>query len=202
MNSLIVVVMFVFLAVGVGYGAGAGTFKTSADAINAITKTIGSLSGLIFLLLVISQFVAYFNYTNMATVAAVKMGYWLEHANLGSITLLVGFVLIVFVVGMLIPQIIPKWAMFAPVFVPLFMQLGVAPEAVLAAYRVGDSPTNVINPIMPYFALIVTFVQRYQKEAGIGTVIALMLPYAVILIVVWTILLVLWYALGIPFGPG
>ena len=202
MNSLIVVVMFVFLAVGGGYGAGAGTFKTSADAINAITKTIGSLSGLIFLLLVISQFVAYFNYTNMATVAAVKMGYWLEHANLGSITLLVGFVLIVFVVGMLIPQIIPKWAMFAPVFVPLFMQLGVAPEAVLAAYRVGDSPTNIINPIMPYFALIVTFVQRYQKEAGIGTVIALMLPYAVILIVVWTVLLVLWYALGIPFGPG
>lgn len=202
MNSLIVVVMFVFLAVGVGYGAGAGTFKTSADAINAITKTIGSLSGLIFLLLVISQFVAYFSYTNMATVAAVKMGDWLEHANLGSITLLIGFVFIVFVVGILIPQIIPKWAMFAPVFIPLFMRLGVAPEAVLAAYRVGDSPSNVINPIMPYFALIVTFVQRYQKEAGIGTVIALMLPYAVVLIVVWTILLVLWYALGIPFGPG
>ena len=104
--------------------------------------------------------------------------------------------------GILIPQIIPKWALFAPVFVPLFMQLGVAPEAVLAAYRVGDSPSNVINPLMPYFALIVTFVQRYQKDAGVGTVIALMLPYAVVLTVVWTLLLIVWLLLGIPFGPG
>lgn len=202
MSSLIVLVMLVFLGAGVGYGFGAGTIKSSLDAINAVVKTIGSLSGLIFLLLVISQFVAYFNYTNMATVTAVKMGGFLEQANLGSATLLAGFVLVVFVVGILIPQIIPKWALFAPVFVPLFMQLGVAPEAVLAAYRVGDSPTNVINPLMPYFALIVTFVQRYQKDAGVGTVVALMLPYAVILIVVWTLLLVAWYTLGLPFGPG
>jgi len=82
------------------------------------------------------------------------------------------------------------------------MQLGVAPEAVLAAYRVGDSPSNVINPLMPYFALIVTFVQRYRKDAGVGTVIALMMPYAVVLLVVWTVLLVVWHALGMPYGPG
>jgi aminobenzoyl-glutamate transport protein len=202
MSSLIVLVMFVFLGAGIGYGLGAGTIRSSLDAINAIVKTVGSLSGLIFLLLVISQFVAYFNYTNMATVAAVKMGGFLQQANLGAVPLLAGFVLVVFVVGMLIPQIIPKWALFAPVFVPLFMQLGVAPEAVLAAYRVGDSPTNVINPLMPYFALVVTFVQRYRKDAGVGTVVALMLPYAVVLIVVWTLLLLAWYALGLPFGPG
>ena len=104
----------------------------------------------------------------MGMVAAVKMGDALGHAGLGTMPLLTGFVLVVFVVGILIPQIIPKWALFAPVFVPLFMQLGVAPEAVLAAYRVGDSPSNVINPLMPYFALIVTFVQRYQKDAGVG----------------------------------
>jgi len=109
---------------------------------------------------------------------------------------------VVFVVGILIPQIIPKWAMFAPVFVPLFMQLGVAPEAVLAAYRVGDSPSNVINPLMPYFALIVTFVQRYRADAGVGTVIALMLPYAAALLAAWTALLVAWHALGLPYGPG
>jgi aminobenzoyl-glutamate transport protein len=202
MHSLIVLVMFVFLAAGIAYGFGAGTIKNAVDAIDAIVKTIGSLSGLILLLLVISQFVAYFNYTNIATVAAVKMSGFLAGTNLGSVTLLTGFVLVVFVVGILIPQIIPKWALFAPVFVPLFMKLGVAPEVVLAAYRVGDSPSNVINPLMPYFALIVTFAQRDQKDAGVGTIVALMLPYAVILIVVWTLLLVAWYALGLPFGPG
>ena len=202
MNSLIVVITVLFLGAGLAYGVGAGTFRNASDAINAVVKTIGTLSSLIFLLLIISQFVAYFNYTNMATVAAVNMGYFLGQTQLGTIPLLVGFVLVVFVVGILMPQIIPKWALFAPVFVPLFMQLGIAPEAVLAAYRVGDSPSNVINPLMPYFALIVTFVQRYQKEAGVGTVIALMLPYAVALTIVWTLLLIVWLMLGIPFGPG
>ena len=202
MNSLIVVITVLFLGAGVGYGVGAGTFRNASDAINAVVKTISTLSSLIFLLLIISQFVAYFNYTNMATVAAVNMGYFLGQTQLGTIPLLVGFVLVVFVVGILMPQIIPKWALFAPVFVPLFMQLGIAPEAVLAAYRVGDSPSNVINPLMPYFALIVTFVQRYQKDAGVGTVIALMLPYAVALTIVWTLLLIAWLMLGIPFGPG
>jgi len=135
-------------------------------------------------------------------VAAVKMGDFLQQAELGSVPLLAGFVLVVFFVGILMPQIIPKWAIFAPVFVPLFMQLGVGPDVVLAAYRVGDSPSNVINPLMPYFALIVTFVQRYQKDAGVGTVIALMLPYAIFLLASWTLLLLAWYALGLPFGPG
>jgi aminobenzoyl-glutamate transport protein len=203
MNSLIVVVMFLFLGTGLAYGIGAGTFKSAVDAINAIVKTIGSLSGLIFLLLIISQFIAYFNYSNMATVAAMELGDFLGHANLGPVSLLAGFVLVTFLVSIvMIPGIIPKWALFAPVFVPLFMQLGVAPEVVLAAYRVGDSPPNLITPLMPYFAMIVTFVQRYQKDAGVGTVIALMLPYAIILTVVWTLFLVIWFILGIPFGTG
>jgi aminobenzoyl-glutamate transport protein len=130
------------------------------------------------------------------------MGDMLQHANLGASTLLAAFVVVVFLVGILMPQIIPKWALFAPVFVPLFMRLGIEPDAVLAAYRVGDSPSNVINPLMPYFALIVTFVRRYDKTAGVGTVIALMLPYAVVLLVVWTALVLAWHAFGIPFGPG
>jgi aminobenzoyl-glutamate transport protein len=202
MNSLIVMITAIFLGAGLGYGIGAGTIKSATEAINAIIKTLGNLSGLILLLLIISQFVAYFSYTNIATIAAVNMGEALARSGLGTATLLGGFVLLTFTVGVLIPQIIPKWALFAPIFVPMFMQLGVSPEAVLAAYRVGDSPSNVINPLMPYFALIVTFVQRYQKDAGVGTVIALMLPHAVVLIVAWTALLLLWYALGVPFGPG
>ena len=202
MNSLIVIVTALFFGSGLGYGIGAGTIKSANDAIKAIVKTIGTLSELIFLLLIISQFVAYFSYTNLATVAAVELGDYLQYANFGSNPLLTAFVLVVFIVGILMPQIIPKWALFAPVFVPLFMRLGVEPEAVLAAYRVGDSPSNVINPLMPYFALIVTFVQRYDKTAGVGTVIALMLPYAFILLAVWIVLLLAWHTLGLPFGPG
>jgi aminobenzoyl-glutamate transport protein len=202
MNILIVIVTSLFFGAGLAYGIGAGTITCTNDVVKAIVKTIGSLSELIFLLLIISQFVAYFSYTNLATVAAVEMGDLLQYANLGAGTLLAAFVVVVFLVGILMPQIIPKWALFAPVFVPLFMRLGIEPDAVLAAYRVGDSPSNVINPLMPYFALIVTFVRRYDKDAGVGTVIALMLPYAVALLAVWTALLLVWYAFGIPFGPG
>ena len=202
MNSLIVIVTSLFFGAGLAYGIGAGTVTCTNDVVKAIVKTIGSLSELIFLLLIISQFVAYFSYTNLATVAAVEMGDLLQYADLGASTLLAAFVVVVFLVGILMPQIIPKWALFAPVFVPLFMRLGIEPDAVLAAYRVGDSPSNVINPLMPYFALIVTFVRRYDPAAGVGTVIALMLPYAVALLAVWTALLLAWQAFGIPFGPG
>jgi aminobenzoyl-glutamate transport protein len=202
MNSLIVIVTSLFFGAGLAYGIGAGTITCTNDVVKAIVKTIGTLAELIFLLLIISQFVAYFAYTNLATVAAVQLGNLLQYANLGASTLLAAFVVVVFLVGILMPQIIPKWALFAPVFVPLFMRLGIEPEAALAAYRVGDSPSNVINPLMPYFALIVTFVRRYDPTAGVGTVIALMLPYAVVLLVVWTVLVLAWHGLGIPFGPG
>jgi aminobenzoyl-glutamate transport protein len=201
MDSLIVLIMLIFLSMGLAYGAGAGTIKSSVDATNAITKSFANLGGLIFLFLVISQFIAYFNYSNMATIAAVKMAGYLGSANFRSLPLLLGFIAVVSIVGVIIVGVIPKWALFAPVFVPLFMKLNVAPEVVLAAYRVADSPPNVITPLMPYFGLIVVFVQKYQKEAGVGTVVAMMLPYYVAVFVVWTLLLIGWYLLGIPLGP-
>jgi aminobenzoyl-glutamate transport protein len=151
---------------------------------------------------VISQFLAYFNYSNMATLAAVSLADVLEHANLGATWLLIGFVIVVFLLDFVITGAIPKWAIFAPVFVPLLMRLNVEPEAVLAAYRVGDSPINAITPLNAYFAMIVTFAQRYEKDAGVGTVIALMLPYIVVLCVVWTLLLAAWHLLGLPWGLG
>jgi aminobenzoyl-glutamate transport protein len=202
MNSLIVLIMLVFLAIGAAYGIGAKTITSSVDGINAVTKTFAGLSGLVFLLFVISQFLAYFNYSNMATIVAVNMGDALEHANLGTIPLMLGFITITGVVGMLIVGAIPKWALLAPIFVPLFMRLGVAPEAVMAAYRVADSPPNIVTPLMPYFALIVVFAQRYDKNAGVGTVVAMMLPYAVVVSVVWILFFLAWELLGIPFGPG
>jgi aminobenzoyl-glutamate transport protein len=202
MNSLIVSIALLFLTCGICYGIGARTMTGTVDVVNAMTKAIASLSGLILLLLVISQFLAYFNYSNMATLAAVSLADVLEHANLDALWLLIGFVIVVFLLDLVITGAIPKWAIFAPVFVPLLMRLNVEPEAVLAAYRVGDSPMNAITPLNAYFAMIVTFAQRYEKDAGVGTVIALMLPYILVLCVLWTLLLVVWYLLGLPWGLG
>ena len=202
MNSLIVSIALLFLTCGIAYGIGARTMTGTLDVVNAMSKAIASLSGLILLLLVISQFLAYFNYSNMATLAAVSLAEVLEHANLDALWLLIGFVIVVFLLDLVITGAIPKWAIFAPVFVPLLMRLNVEPEAVLAAYRVGDSPMNAITPLNAYFAMIVTFAQRYEKDAGVGTVIALMLPYILVLCVLWTLLLVVWYLLGLPWGLG
>jgi len=200
MNSLIVSIAAIFMVCGICYGIGARTMKGANDAIGAMQKAIGGLSGLILLLLVISQFIAFFNYTNMATLAAVSLGRVLQQMNLDALWLLVGFVLVVFLLDLIITAAIAKWAIFAPIFVPLLMQLGVEPEAVLAAYRVGDSPMNSITPLNAYFAMIVTFAIKYQKDAGVGTVIALMLPYVLWISVVWTVLLAAWHILGLPWG--
>jgi aminobenzoyl-glutamate transport protein len=187
---------------GICYGIGAKTIKTSVDVINGITKTFAGLAGLVFLLLLISQFIAYFNFSNMPTVAAVKMADFLESADIGALWLLIGFILVILILDLIIPGSLPKWAIFAPIFVPLFLRLNVAPQTVLAAYRLGDSPMNVITPLMVYLPFIVLVAQRYRKSAGIGTIISLMLPYTVIVLVAWLIFFVAWYLLGIPMGPG
>jgi aminobenzoyl-glutamate transport protein len=202
MDSLIVIITIIFFAAGAAYGRGAGTLKTKEAAIDSITKSWASLAGLLLLFLLIAQFIAYFNFSNIAEVAAVKLGDVLERINIGAIWLLIGVIIITAVVNLLIPQSIGKWALLAPIFIPLFIRLNVAPQTVLAAYRVGDSPGNVLTPLMAYFPLIVIFTQRYKKDAGIGTVVSLMLPYVIILYVVWTLFFVAWYLLGIPLGPA
>jgi aminobenzoyl-glutamate transport protein len=200
MNGLIVFIALVFLAVGAAFGVGAGTMKSSVDIIKAMEKAVAGLGGLIFLLFVISQFNAFFTYTQMATIAAVKLGDMLESAGLGALPLLIGFVFVVGLLDLIMTGAIPKWAIFAPIFVPLLMRLHVQPEAVLAAYRVGDSPINAVSPLNAYFGLIVSFAMKYQKTAGVGTVIALMLPYVVVLFIAWPVLLALWQILGLPWG--
>lgn len=200
LDSLIMIIMIVFLVAGICYGIGTGTVKNSMDVINPIVKTISGLAGLIFLLLVIAQFIAYFNYSNLATVAAVELGDWLEESGLGAIPLLLGFVVVILLLDIVMVGSLPKWAIFAPIFVPLFLRLGVEPDAVLAAYRLGDSPMNVITPLMPYFAVIVAFGERYRKNIGVGTIVSMMLPYTAIAIVAWVIMFTIWLLAGIPFG--
>ncbi|HET6532458.1 MAG TPA: AbgT family transporter [Actinoplanes sp.] len=186
---------------GIGYGRGAGTL-TSTDVINAITKTWASLAGLLFMLFLISQFIAYFNYSNMPVVASVGMADLLERADIGAIWLLIGFILVIALLDIIIPGMLPKWAIFAPVFIPLFIRLDVAPQTLLAAYRLGDSPMNVITPLMVYLPFIVIVAQRYKKGAGLGTIISLMIPFSLIVLVTWIIFFAAWFLLGIPMGPG
>ena len=200
MDGLIVFIALMFLIAGAAYGVGAGTLKGVANIIKAMEKAVAGLGGLIFLLLIISQFNALFTYTNMATIAAVKLGDFLETAGLGALPLLLGFVFVVAILDLIMTGAIPKWAIFAPIFVPLLMRLGVEPEAVLAAYRVGDSPMNSISPLNAYFALIVSFAIKYKKDAGVGTVVSLMLPYVIVLFIVWPLLLAAWHLLGLPWG--
>lgn len=200
MSALIVPIMFLFLFSGIGFGLGAGTIKSSNDVMNAMTKAVSSLGGTILLFLVISQFIAYFNYSNMPTLMAVKMADVLKAADIGAIWLLLGFILVVTALNFVFTPAIAKWAIFAPVFVPLFVTLSVDPAAVLSAYRVGDSPTNALTPLNAYFALVVGFAQKYDKNAGIGTIVALLLPYAIWMTVMWMILFAAWYLLGLPWG--
>ena len=202
MESLIFIITMLFLVAGIGFGVGAKTFSSSVDVIAGIEKAFAGLAGLVFLLLLISQFIAYFNYSNMPTVIAVKMADFLEQADVGALPLLIGFILVIVLLDIIIPGSLPKWAIFAPIFIPLFMRLGVAPQTVLAAYRVGDSPANVITPLMVYLPFIVIVARRYDKTAGVGTIISLMIPYTLILLVAWIIFFAAWFLLGIPMGPG
>ena len=201
MSSLLFIISMLFLAAGLGYGRGAKSLVGSTNVINAIVKTFNGLGGLIFLMLLIAQFIAYFNYSNISTLAATGLADLLERADIGALPLLIGFILLVAIIDLIMPGVIPKWAILAPIFVPLFYRLGIAPQTVIAAYRVGDGPMNVITPLMVYLPFIVLVCQRYRKKAGIGTVVSMMLPYTFIVLVTWTLFYIAWYAIGIPWGP-
>jgi aminobenzoyl-glutamate transport protein len=202
MSSLLFIISMLFLAAGLGYGSGSGSLTGATNVINAIIKTFNGLGGLIFLMLLIAQFIAFFNYSNISNVVATQLADLLGQADIGALPLLIGFILLVVVIDMIMPGVIPKWAIIAPIFIPLFYNLGIAPQTLVAAYRVGDGPVNVITPLMVYLPFIILVCQRYRASAGMGTVISLMIPYTVVVLVSWTLLFTGWYLLEIPWGPG
>ena len=201
--SGIVALLFLSAAIiGVAYGFGARTIRRDADVANAMGKAMSTLGSYIALVFFAAQFVAYFNWTNLGLIVAVNGAELLQAIGFQGIPLLLSFVLVTTSLNMFMGSASAKWAVMAPVFVPMFMLLGYTPELTQAAYRVGDSCTNIISPMMSYFALIVAFVQRYNKQAGMGTVIATMLPFTIAFLIVWSLLLVIWLLLGLPMGPG
>ena len=199
------IVVFIFLGgllAGIAYGFAAGTFKNDADVIKGMKESMESLGLFLVLVFFAAQFVAYFKYTNLGMIFAIKGAELLKASGLGPIPLMLSFILLSAVINLCMGSASAKWAFMAPVFVPMFMLLGYTPELVQGVYRIGDSSTNIISPMMSFFALIVAFVQRYDQKAGIGTVVATMLPYSVVFMLVWMVLLVIWLLLGIPLGPG
>lgn len=202
MGSLLFIITLFFLVAGIAFGRAVGTIKSSGDAIKFATAQFNTMGGLVLMFLMISQFIALFNYTNLPTVIAVNLAGLLERLAVGAIPLLILLILVNVLIDVIMPGSVPGWAIFAPIFVPLFLRLGVEPSSVLAAYRIGDSPVNPITPLMVYLPFILTIAQRYQKSAGLGTVISLMVPYTVIILIAWIALFVIWFALNIPLGPG
>ncbi len=202
MSGLIILISLLFLVTGYAYGKGAGTIANVTAAIGLVVKTWSSLAGMIFLLFVIANFIAFFNWTNLATVMAVNLADFLQNVPIGATGYIILFVIVVALIDIILTGALAKWAILAPVFIPLFMRLGGDPNLVLAAYRVGDSPMNAITPLNVYLAVMVGFAQKYVKDAGIGTIVALMLPYTAVLLVLWTLLLIVWNMFGIPLGPG
>jgi aminobenzoyl-glutamate transport protein len=199
----IVAAIFVLGALaGIAYGLAAGTLRNDTDVVHCMGKAMQTMGTYMVLVFFAAQFVAYFRWTNLGLILAIRGAELLRASGLGPIPLLTAFILLTAVINLVMGSASAKWAIMAPIFIPMFMLLGYSPELVQAAYRVGDSTTNIISPMMSYFALIVAFFERYDPRAGIGTVVATMLPYTVVFLVLWTALLAVWMLLGIPVGPG
>jgi aminobenzoyl-glutamate transport protein len=199
------IVTFIFLGgflAGLAYGIAVGTFKNDSDVVKGMKESMESLGLYMVLVFFAAQFVAYFKYTNLGIIFAIEGAHVLEASGLGPIPLMLAFVVLAAIINLCMGSASAKWAFMAPVFIPMFMLLGFSPELVQGVYRIGDSTTNLISPMMSFFALIVAFFQRYDSKAGIGTVIATMLPYSIAFLVVWMVMLVTWMLLGLPLGPG
>ncbi|HZG01385.1 MAG TPA: AbgT family transporter, partial [Chitinophagales bacterium] len=202
MSGIVAIIFLAAALAGIAYGVGAGTFKSDKDVIKGMSKSMQTLGAYIVLVFFASQFVAYFNWTNLGLVVAINGANALKAVNLGTVPLMVLFMLITASINMIMGSASAKWAIMAPVFIPMFMLLGYSPEFTQLAYRIGDSVTNIISPMMSYFALIVAFIQRYDKKAGLGTVMALMLPYSIVFFIGWAVFFIAWYYTGLPIGPG
>ena len=199
----IVAIIFVYgVGLGTAYGVGAGTVRSDRDVIRGMSQQMSTLGAYMVLVFFAAQFVAFFNWTNLGLILAVEGAQVLKSAGLHQVPLLLSFIVLSALINLVMGSASAKWALMAPVFIPMFMLLGYPPEVIQVAYRVGDSVTNVISPMMSYFALIIAFVQRYIAKAGIGTLVSLMLPYSITFLLGWSVMFVAWLLLQWPVGPG
>jgi aminobenzoyl-glutamate transport protein len=203
LRGIVAMIFVFFLVPGIAYGAVVGTIRNDRDVINAMAGAMSTLGLYMVLVFFAAQFVAFFSWTNLGAVTAVTGASFLQSIGLTGPVVFVFFILICGWVNLMLGSASAQWAVTAPIFVPMLMLLGYSPEVVQAAYRIGDSTTNIITPMMSYFGLIMAFAARYVPKAGIGTLISMMLPYSVALLVCWTAFFFVWvFLFGLPVGPA
>ncbi len=202
-DGIIIGILLLFFIPGLAYGIVVKSIRNDKDVMKHITKSMSGMASYIVLVFFAAQFVYFFDYTNLGLIFAIKGANGLQQAGFTGPVLIVGFVLLSAIINMFMGSASAKWAIMAPVFIPMLMLIDPAyhPGLTQAAFRIGDSVTNLITPMMSYFALIVTFAQKYDERYGIGTIISTMIPYSFILFIAWTALLVIWMLTGIPLGP-
>jgi aminobenzoyl-glutamate transport protein len=196
-------ILVFFLAVGYAYGKVVGTIRNDRDVIDGMAKAMSSLGLYIVIIFFAAQFVAFFAWSNLGAITAVNGATFLQEMGLTGPVLFVGFILVCALINLMLGSASAQWAMTAPIFVPMLMLIGYSPEVIQTAYRIGDSTTNIITPMMSYFGLILAWAARYDRNVGIGTMIAMMLPYSIFFTIAWMLLFFLWvFGLGLPVGPG
>ncbi len=204
-QSIVFVLMMFFMIPGLAYGVAAKTIKTHKDVIASLNKAMASCGPVLVIIFVSAQFVYVFKKSNIGIVIAVKLADLMKSMGIGGIWAAIGLIFLTAFVNLFIGGASSKWLMLSPVFIPMFTQLGLTPEFTQLAYRIGDSTTNIISPLMSYFPIIVAFAAKYAKKnesMGIGTIISMMLPFSIVFLIAWTLMFLLWAFLGLPIGPG
>ncbi|SHK18454.1 aminobenzoyl-glutamate transport protein [Anaerobranca californiensis DSM 14826] len=201
-RGMVPIIALMFFIPGLFYGYATKTIKNNYDVAHFLSKSMEEMGGYIALAFVAGQFVAYFSWSNIGTILAVSGAEFLQSIKLTGLPLIILFVIVTGFINLFLGSASAKWAIMAPIFVPLLMQLGYSPEFTQLAYRIGDSTTNIISPLMPYFAIIIAFAEKYDKETGIGTLISTMLPYSIAFLISWTLLLIIWTIFQLPIGPA
>jgi aminobenzoyl-glutamate transport protein len=201
-EGIVLIISLGFLIPGVVYGKVVGTIRNDKDVAKSLGNAMSSMGYYIALAFIAAQFIAYFAWSNLGIILAVNGAEFLKNIKIGGPPLFIMFIVISALLDVFVGSASAKWAIMAPVFVPMFMLLGYSPESVQAAYRIGDSTTNIVTPLMPFFPVVVAFAQKYDKNLGIGTLISLMLPYSLAFLMGWSVLFVVWFLFGLPLGPG
>lgn len=201
-SSIVPLIMIFFLGAGIVYGLSVGTIRSDKDVTKMMSEVMSGMGGFIALVFIMSQFVAYFSWSNMGMVVAIKGAHFLKEIGLTGLPLLFTFIVLTAILNLFMGSASAKWAIMAPVFVPMFMLMGYSPELAQNAYRIGDSVTNIISPLLPYYPIIIAFAKKYKKDLGVGTLISLMLPYSLAFLISWSLVFIIWFSLKLPIGPG
>ncbi|WP_027626834.1 AbgT family transporter [Clostridium lundense] len=202
MQGLIPIITLMFLVPGIIYGKMTGVIKNDKDAVAMMSESMKDMGSYIVIAFAASLFIALFNWSNIGIVMSVNGAGILKNSGFGGIGIIIGFIILESIINIFIGSASAKWAIMAPIFVPMLLLLGYNPAVTQMAFRIGDSITNPISPLFPFFPMLITFVRKYDKEAGIGTIVSNMIPYSIVFAIAWTLLLVMFVMFNIPLGPG